>query len=624
MIRLPTPIATNISSQAPEQFVIAMAGHVDHGKTALIHALTGIMTARSFEQACGMTQNLGFAHFTGCEGQQIGVVDVPGHERYIRNMVAGLWSIELVVLVVAANEGWMPMTQAHLEVAKAMGHCSIIICITKKDLVDDKQLFELEEELLERVMDCCDEVAEVICVSAVTGENIEELKQLISLQLSLITHSKALSVNPDCHRAEALSHQDRKAHLYVDRSFSVQGIGTVVTGSLVGGSIAVGSHLTLMPKGQMVKVRSLQVYHQSVDKAAGVSRVAVGIKGVNYKALSRGDCLVVDPHMHSATSEIVVRLNELPPKLKNCQVEVAIGSWHGVGQLIKISHTQLVRVKLNSQVCCHFSQPIAFIQHGGSKLIASGSCVWFSEIERWQRRALYTLLDALPESIDESHRIQLQLQLEGYIVRNDERELPPQFDFINLGELAVLRSWYQETEVSILSLLNQPSAALSSAELASQLRVNATALSEVLQQLKMQEQIHLSFGCWVAGSGSSEDDLCIDSQDLLSQIRAAEREGYILDKHAQGDIKKRLKNLARLKYVTQLEDNIYYDLSLYSRLVEDILTGHNKNDRISMSDIKQRSKLSRKYAIPLANKMERDGWVKRDANDRIVLKSLPS
>ncbi|QFU22222.1 selenocysteine-specific translation elongation factor [Shewanella eurypsychrophilus] len=616
--------AIELSPQLPEQFVIAMAGHVDHGKTALIHALTGIMTARSFEQDCGMTQNLGFAHFTGSQGQQIGVIDVPGHERYIRNMVAGLWSIELVVLVVAANEGWMPMTQAHLEVAKAMGERSIIICITKKDLVNDEQLLALEEELLERVMDCCDEVAEVICVSSVTGENIEQLKQLISQQLSLITHSKALSVNPDCQRAKALSYQDRKAHLYVDRSFSVTGIGTVVTGSLVGGSLAVGSHLTLMPKGLKVKVRSLQVYHQSVDKVAAVSRVAVGIKGVNYKALSRGDCLVVEPQMHSGTSEIVVRLNTLPPKLKNCQVEVAIGSWHGVGQLIKISHTQLVRVKLNSQVCCHFAQPIAFIQHGGSKLIASGRCVWLSEIERWQRRNLYTLLNALPESIEDPHQVQIQLELEGYIVRHDELDLPPQFEYINLGEFVVLRSWYQQIEMSILSLLNQPSAALSSAELASQLRVNVTVLAEVIQQLKQQDKIHLSYNCWLAGSGSSEDDLCQESQSLLSQIRASERDGYILEKQAKADVKKRLKNLARLKYVTQLEDNIYYDLALYSRLVEDILIGHKKNDRLSMSDIKLRSKLSRKYAIPLANKMERDGWVRRDENDRIVLKSLPS
>lgn len=610
------------SPQRPEQFVIAMAGHVDHGKTALIHALTGIMTARSFEQACGMTQNLGFAHFNGDEGQQVGVIDVPGHERYIRNMVAGLWSIELVVLVVSANEGWMPMTQAHLEVAKAMGNRPVVICITKKDLVDDEQLLALEEELLERVMDCCDEVAEVIAVSAVTGENIEQLKQLICQQLSLTTKSIDNEANIDEVCGRSLEQQDSKAHLYVDRSFSVPGIGTVVTGSLVGGSLEVGNSLTLMPNGQKVKVRSLQVYHQSVEKAEAVSRVAVGIKGVNYKELSRGDCLVVNPQLHSATSEIVVRLNHLPPKLKNCQVEIAIGSWHGVGQLIKISHTQLVRVKLNARVCCHFSQSIAFIQHGGSKLIASGRCVWLIEVERWQRRTLYGLLNALPKSIDDSHKVQLQLQLNGYIHRRDELELPPQFEYINLGELAVMKSWYQETELTILSLLNQPSAALSSAELASQLRVNTDVLAEVLKQLKSEEKLHFSYERWVAGSGSSEDDLCQESQSLLSQIRTAERDGYILEKQAKGDIKKRLKNLARLKYVTQLEDDIYYDHALYTRLVEDILTGHIRDDRLSMSDIKQRSKLSRKYAIPLANKMERDGWVKRDENERIVLKAL--
>ncbi|MEI6860172.1 MAG: selenocysteine-specific translation elongation factor [Shewanella sp.] len=622
MKRLSKKVAKELPSQLSEQFVIAMAGHVDHGKTALIHALTGIMTARSFEQACGMTQNLGFAHFTGSNGQQIGVIDVPGHERYIRNMVAGLWSIELVVLVVAANEGWMPMTQAHLEVAKAMGNCSIIICITKKDLVDDERLLGLEDELLERVMDCCDEVAEVICVSVVSGENIELLKQLICQQLRIIADSREIYVNSSVQGVNHQEQKNAKAHLYIDRSFSVSGIGTVVTGSLVGGSLEVGSHLTLMPKGQKVKVRSLQVYHQAVENTSAISRVAVGIKGVKCKTISRGDCLVVDPQMHSATSEVVVRLTSIPSKLKNCQVEVAIGSWHGVGQLIKISHTQLVRVKFNSKVCCHFSQSIAFIQHGGSKLIASGHCVWLNEIERWQRRNLYTLLDALPETINDSHKIQLQLQLKGYIVRSDELELPPQFEYINLGELAVLTSWYQETEISILSLLKQASAAFSSTELASQLRINIMALTEVLQQLKQQEKIHLSYDCWLMGSGSSEDDLCIESQALLNQIRVADREGYILYKQAKPAVKKQLKNLVRLKYVTQLEDNIYYDMALYNRLVENILKGYNKNDRLSVLDIKQRSKLSRKYAIPLVNKMERDGWVKRDENERIVLRIL--
>ena len=128
----------------PYRAVIGLAGHVDHGKTLLIKALTGITTARAHEQAIGMTQDLGFAHFDDGQGNTIGVIDVPGHERYIRNMVAGHWSLDLVLLVIAADEGWMPMTGDHLRLLKAMGVPRLLVCINKCDLVSSDELLLLE------------------------------------------------------------------------------------------------------------------------------------------------------------------------------------------------------------------------------------------------------------------------------------------------------------------------------------------------------------------------------------------------------------------------------------------------------------------------------------------------
>lgn len=607
-----------------KQHVIGLAGHVDHGKTALIHAMTGIMTARSFEQACGMTQNLGFAHFTGTHGEQIGVIDVPGHERYIRNMVSGLWSIELVVLAVAANEGWMPMTQAHLEVAKAMGNATIIICITKKDLVNESQLALLEEELLERVMDACDEVPDIISVSSHTGENIEQLKALIGHVLSTQSPMAANEVGGEdllvTQADKALDNSDM--HLYVDRSFSVSGIGTVITGSLVGGEIRVGDKLTLMPKGQVVKVRSLQVYHHAVQSAAHTSRVAVGVKGVNCNTISRGDCLVADANKYRSTHNIIVRLSHVKTQLRNCQLELAIGSWHGTGQLIKITGTSLARIKLDRPVTCYFAQPVALIQYGGSQLLASCICLWLDEVPRWQRKSLYGLLDNLPQSLHWQHLTLLKLQLGGAISKEQAQSLPEGVSCIVSGDWVMSASWYQQTSGLILSLLNSPTAAMATSELASRIGGNITAIAQVLSKLKSQNLIHVSYGVWVAGSGASEDDLCHESQDMLAQIRQANRAGFSLDKQAKGNSKKLLKNLSRLKYVTQIEENIYYDSQLYQTLVGDVLSGCKKMDRLSMNDIKLRSQLSRKYAIPLANKMERDGWVRRDENDRIVIKPL--
>ncbi len=154
--------------------VIGTAGHVDHGKTALIKALTGITTARQEEQLRGMTLDLGFAHFsddTG-SGATVGVIDVPGHERFIRNMVAGVWSLDLVLLVIAADEGWMPMTTDHLRVAHAMGVRDIIVCINKADAVDEETLALVEEDALEQCLAITDEIPDSLAVSALTGQNI--------------------------------------------------------------------------------------------------------------------------------------------------------------------------------------------------------------------------------------------------------------------------------------------------------------------------------------------------------------------------------------------------------------------------------------------------------------------
>ena len=165
--------------------VISTAGHVDHGKTALIKALTGITTVRKKEQAKGMTLDLGFAHFDDDNGNTIGVVDVPGHERFIRNMVAGVWSLDLMPLVVAADEGWMPMTTDHLNVARAMGVRDIILCINKADTVNAKTLAIVEEDALERCMTITDDIPESISVSAMTGDNIDQLRKMILRQLPI-------------------------------------------------------------------------------------------------------------------------------------------------------------------------------------------------------------------------------------------------------------------------------------------------------------------------------------------------------------------------------------------------------------------------------------------------------
>ena len=594
--------------------VIGTAGHVDHGKTALIKTLTGITTARSFEQAKGMTLDLGFAHFDDDHGNTIGVIDVPGHERFIRNMVAGVWSLDLVLLVVAADEGWMPMSTDHLNVAHAMGIRNVILCINKCDTVDADTLALVEEDALERCMEITGEIPDSVCVSALTGKNIDTLKAMISRHLQS-ARRKPLSLD---------------SHLYIDRIFTVNGIGTVVTGSLVDGSLKVGDKLKLYPAGKDVQVRTLQSYHKNLEEALPVSRVAVGLKGVSRKELERGHCLARKEAVCTVTDQLFVRM-DMPEEAvhqnrKNREVEVAVGTWHGLGKLVHIRGTRLGRLRLSEPVPCFWGQSMAMIRHGGSELVYSGQIVWTGEIAVHRRKSLQKLLDALPEHLQPLDQVRLRLDLQGYAPAAGLDPADWNQDYLWLDQWLLSKRFREQARQQILELFEQggESIALILMEISSRLGIDAEMLEPLLQELKQEEKLHMKRDAWMSGAGASEDDLGAEAQALLKMIHEAGKAGFEATKVKVPGAQKLLRNLVRQGFITPFEGRIYYTTELYTALVNDILTGLEKNARFGIAHVKERTGLSRKYMIPLLNRMELDGWVRRDDNDRIVMKTLES
>ncbi len=588
--------------------VIGTAGHVDHGKTALIKALTGITTARPVEQARGMTLDLGFAHFDDDDGNTVGVIDVPGHERFIRNMVAGVWSLDLVLLVVAADEGWMPMTTDHLKVAHAMGIRNIILCINKSDTVDADTLALVEEEALEQCLAITDEIPESITVSALTGENINTLRKMILRQLRQVER-------------QPLGHA---AHLYIDRVFTVNGIGTVVTGSLADGSMKVGDRLKMYPSGKDVQVRTLQSYHKNLDEAEPVSRVAVGLKGVTRKELERGCCIAGRDALCQVTDRLFVRLEEgADTSRRNREVEVALGTWNGLARLVYIKDTRLALLKLDKPVPCFWGQSMAMIRHGGSELIHSGHIVWTSDVAMHLRKRLQALLNDLPEALAPSDQLRLSLDLNGYapLAAVAEGDVAINNDnYLSLGDWLISRTFSDALRERILKLLDGEGIAMTLVELSTRLSVNVTVMEQVLLGLKAEDKVRMSKDAWMAGGGASEDDLGHDGQQLLARIRAAGRDGLEAEKEKIVGGQKLLRNLVRLGFVVALEGKIYYATELYEQLLRDILAGLTEGERFGINLARERTGLSRKYMIPLLNKMELDRWVRRDDNDRIVLK----
>ena len=254
--------------------IVGTAGHIDHGKTCLIQALTGIDTDRlKEEKQRGITIELGFADLPNDRGLDIGIIDVPGHEKFIRHMLAGIGGIDLVLLVVAADEGFMPQTIEHFGIIKMLGISKGIVVITKIDMVDEEWLGIIREDIQDHVTGTFLENAPVIEVSSRTGEGIESLKECI---LSLASQCGGRYEDPELLR------------LPIDRVFTISGFGTVVTGTLLEGSVRLGDEVTLYPSELKAKVRNLQIHGVDTLQAKAGQRTAINLTGIKKEDICRG------------------------------------------------------------------------------------------------------------------------------------------------------------------------------------------------------------------------------------------------------------------------------------------------------------------------------------------------
>ncbi len=295
-------------------FVLGTAGHIDHGKSVLVQALTGIDPDRLREEKeRGMTIDLGFAWLKLPSGQEVGIVDVPGHERFIKNMLAGVGGIDFALLVVAANEGVMPQTREHLAILDLLRVQRGIVVITKKDLVDDEWLSLVKTEVEELIAPTALSQALVIAVSAVTREGLSDLVSAIDELLSSAEPKKDMG----------------RPRLPIDRVFTITGAGTVITGTLIDGSLTVGQEVEIVPAGLKSRLRGLQTHKTSVSTAAPGSRVAANLVGVTTSQLQRGDVLTKPGWLIPITT-LSVQLRLLPylrrPLRHNATVSFHTGS----------------------------------------------------------------------------------------------------------------------------------------------------------------------------------------------------------------------------------------------------------------------------------------------------------
>lgn len=312
------------TASSARRLVLGTAGHIDHGKSTLVEALTGTDPDRlAEEKRRGITIELGFAKLPLPDGTTLGVVDVPGHERFVKHMIAGASGIDLALLCIAADDGIMPQTREHLIVLETLGVNSLVVALTKCDLVDEEWLELIKEEVLAELLDGPYANSEIVAVSARTGEGIDELKRVLADRASTLTSLEGRGA----------------VRLPIDRSFTIKGAGTVITGTLWKGSIAVDDELEIIPSHKRVRVRGIQVHGEEVARSEAGMRTALNIANVSADEVKPGDFLAT-PQTMETSDRFNALFTYLPlpgaekPLASGARIHVSHGTREVVGRLL--------------------------------------------------------------------------------------------------------------------------------------------------------------------------------------------------------------------------------------------------------------------------------------------------
>jgi selenocysteine-specific elongation factor len=319
-----------VLTEGTQHYTLGIAGHIDHGKTTLTKALTGKNTDRlKEEQLRNISIEPGYASFTLSQGYQVGVVDVPGHERFIRQMVAGVAGIDLVLLVVAADEGVMPQTREHVHILNLLGVKRGIMVLSKADMVDGEWLALVEEDVRSEVQETFLQNAEVMAIDSLSGRGIAALKQKIEAMISTIPSRPVQGIT----------------RLPIDRVFTKKGFGTIVTGTIYQGKLSVGDELHILPGEHIVKVRQLQVHDKSVQTAYAGQRTAVNLSDIHFSDVKRGNVLVTKNNVDKTTRiDIECQLlKALDFSIKQrSTVRLHIGTTEVLGRIIFFDRNELL------------------------------------------------------------------------------------------------------------------------------------------------------------------------------------------------------------------------------------------------------------------------------------------
>ncbi len=627
-----------------KSIIIGTAGHIDHGKTAIVKALTGVDTDRlPEEKARGITIDIGFAHTTW-EDSDISFIDVPGHEKFIKNMLAGIGGIRLLMFVIAADESIMPQTIEHFEICRLLQIPDGLIVITKKDLVDDEMLAVVDAEVRGLVHGSFLENAPIFHVSAKTGEGLEELKK------GIITRIQALQVPPG----------SSFFRLPIDRVFVLKGHGTVVTGTMISGKIRKESTADIWPSGKHVKIRSIHAHDKNVEEAISGQRTALNLQGIEKEEIRRGDVLTTsdlfratslidtkltflgnsNPLQHNAlvrfhhlTNDVLARVtllgsNVLQPG-ESCFAQLRLQSpIHALygDRFILRKHSPLITIG-GGIILDHF--PLRRISAGDSKAIERLRALETGNPK--DRLAIAVQMKGLAGAEEQYLKAKMGMPVDE-ILQMDE---PSVTHLKNHPLLAVHHDFEKDlirkmsAAVKTFHEKNPLQFGISKEELRS--KFTKTVPSEVFfgilegaieqKELQIQKDLVAVYGRKVA-LDQHQEALALRIEEFLN------RSG--LDTPGLEDLSRQLKEpqektrgilylLVREHKAVKIADDYFLHARAWDELKQKIRSLKASRKTFSVPDFKALFGISRKFAIPLLESLDREGVTRRSGNERIIL-----
>ena len=616
-------------------YVIGTAGHVDHGKSALVKALTGIDPDRlEEEKERGMTIDLGFAWLKLPSGREVSIVDVPGHERFVKNMLAGVGGIDLALLVIAADEGVMPQTREHLAILDLLQIKSGLVVIAKKDLVDDEWLELVTSDIEDVIKETSLEGAPIVATSSVTGEGLQDL---------LITIDRLLEATPQ-------KKDIGKPRLPVDRVFTMAGFGTVVTGTLIDGHLSVGQEVQVVPGDLRTRIRGLQTHRQKVERAEPGSRVAVNLSGVATDQLERGQVLTT-PGWLKPTSALDAKLRlikDAPAALKhNATVTFHTGSSETVAKARLLEKEELSPGE-TTWAQLRLDKPIATVKGDFFVIRTSWGTIGGGQIvdpfaKRHRRFHAPTV-----ESLTTMERGSPQDVLLGIVEQIEPCEVARLLDRSNLNRdesIAALEALSSDSRIVVLGELG-PNVVLFSArgwgrlqqktretlqvyhrqyplrsgipkeELKSRLRLATPVFNGALQHLAQE-------GVLVEGEATarlpSHEVMLTQAQqsEVAAFLRALEQEPYSPpgDRLPEPEV---LNMLIEQGKVVRVADNIVFSATAYETMVRRITERIKSQGKITVAEVRDLFNTSRKYALSLMEYLDQQRVTRRVGDERVL------